>query len=228
MVTRYRIRLSGPIRSKRPPMLGGPDCPPKNVTERSRTPPSLARPLQVPDSSRAGGVTLNRKSTLKLRESSPYKARTSRSSPSRVPFSDLRANVETSCAPPRSSTGLVARDPQPVRITRLTTAQAENSRNIVPVQSTRSEPISPLPGHCPTLGTGQLTTFPRWALARNTQAARSGLVGAQSLNDIDARRSHRGPRRRDHGGREENARSSGDYPGLGRLNRVEDMPCQPL
>jgi len=106
MVTRYSAWPFDATRSKRPPMLGGPDWPPRNVDERSSTRPPPFQLLHVPESSRAGGVTRNWRSTLRLRVPSPYTARTSRRSPFRVPLSDVRVNRETSSPGMRFSTGL--------------------------------------------------------------------------------------------------------------------------
>ena len=39
MVMRYSANPAGSSRSNRPPMLGGPSCPPRNVTDRSAIPP---------------------------------------------------------------------------------------------------------------------------------------------------------------------------------------------
>src|SRR5688572_25954682 len=114
-------------------MLGGPDWPPRNVTERSSTLPFPPSPLQLPDSSRVGGVTLNTKSTVTPSTPFPYKAFTSKLSPSRVPCKDRSAYIDTSLAPVRSSMGLVSFEAQLVKTTRLRTATPATLRSTFPV-----------------------------------------------------------------------------------------------
>jgi hypothetical protein len=114
MEIRYTACPSFPIKSNRPPMLGGPDCPPRNVTARSRTFPSPPSPVQRPASSRACGATRNLNSTCRPGAAPPaYTARTSSRSPSRVPCSEFNERPDTSCFPLSLSTGTVSADRQP-------------------------------------------------------------------------------------------------------------------
>ncbi len=60
------------MRSKVPPMLGGPSCPPRKVTERAETIPFNRRPerdqYQVPEDSEVGDPTANWRSRFKMDE----------------------------------------------------------------------------------------------------------------------------------------------------------------
>lgn len=70
-VTRY-IEPSVAIKSNVPPMLGGPSCPPRNVTERAATVPMSKWPgrdhRQSPDASVVGEPTAKWRSSVRIDE----------------------------------------------------------------------------------------------------------------------------------------------------------------
>ena len=83
---------AAPLESSRsyvPPMLGGPSCPPRNITDRSATAPAMRWPLRIhchrPEFSLVGEPTSKRIFTVRVDKPSPNVASASRRSPSRVP-----------------------------------------------------------------------------------------------------------------------------------------------
>jgi len=75
-VTRY-IDPSVPARSNVPPMLGGPSCPPRNVTDRADTVPFNKRPgrdqRQSPDARVVGDPIAKCRSSVRMDELSLIK-----------------------------------------------------------------------------------------------------------------------------------------------------------
>ena len=97
------------LRSNLPPMLGGPSCPPRNITDRSATVPLIRRPSRVhchrPDSNFVGAPIAKRISTVRVDDPSLNVASASRRSPARVPRTCRSVYEERFSRPLRSSTG---------------------------------------------------------------------------------------------------------------------------
>src|SRR5260370_34728455 len=108
MVTRCSAAPLGSSRSNLPPMLGGPSCPPRNMTDRSATDPPVTVLPRVrchrPDCSLVGVPITKRISTVKVDDPSPNLASASRRSPFRVPRNWASVNKERFSRPLRSST----------------------------------------------------------------------------------------------------------------------------
>lgn len=109
MVMRYSAAPVESSRSNLPPMLGGPSCPPRNMTDRSATPPLVLRPSLAnchrPECSLVGAPIAKRIVTVNVEDPSPNLASASSRSPSRVPRSCFRVNEDRFPRPLRSSTG---------------------------------------------------------------------------------------------------------------------------
>jgi len=106
---RYAGAPAGSSRSNLPPMLGGPSCPPRNMTDRSATVPLVCRTPLVrrhkPDFSLVGTPIAKCISTVRVDDPSPNSASASRRSPFLVPRNCLRVNEDRLSRPLRSSTG---------------------------------------------------------------------------------------------------------------------------
>lgn len=108
IVMRYSTTPVRSNKSNLPPTLGGPSCPPRNMTDRSATVPLAGRPslihCQRPDSSLVGEPMAKCIVTVRVDDPSPNLASASRRSPSRVPRISPRVNEDRSSRRLRSST----------------------------------------------------------------------------------------------------------------------------
>lgn len=109
MVIRYTAAPVGSCKSNLPPMLGGPSCPPRNMTDRSVTAPFIRRPPRFhchrPEANFVGAPIAKRMSTVNVDDPSPKVASASRRSPARVPRTCVSVNEERFSCPLRSSIG---------------------------------------------------------------------------------------------------------------------------